>query len=82
VRTPDAEAVLLGNHHSPELVEESARLAAAAVNPISDVRASARYRSAMARVVVRRALEVAFRRAVGDVPEAPHQSATSARSSA
>jgi CO/xanthine dehydrogenase FAD-binding subunit len=82
VRTPDADAVLLGNHHSPELVEESARLAAAAVSPISDVRASARYRSAMARVVVRRALEVAFRRAVEDVPEAPHQSATSVRSSA
>jgi CO/xanthine dehydrogenase FAD-binding subunit len=82
VRTPDAEAVLLGSHHSPELVEESARLAAAAVSPISDVRASAGYRSAMARVVVRRALEVAFHRAVGDVPEDPDQSITSARSSA
>jgi CO/xanthine dehydrogenase FAD-binding subunit len=82
VRTPDAEAVLIGSQHSPELVEESARLAAAAVSPISDVRASARYRSAMACVVVRRALEVAFHRAMGDAPGDPHQSITSARRSA
>ena len=49
--------------------ESAAQLAAEAAEPISDVRASARYRRAMAAVITRRAIEIASARARGeDVP--------------
>jgi CO/xanthine dehydrogenase FAD-binding subunit len=59
-RVPAAEAALVGGD-----VEAAARLAAEAAEPISDVRASARYRQAMAAVIVRRAIELATTRAGG-----------------
>jgi CO/xanthine dehydrogenase FAD-binding subunit len=47
----------------------AARAAAAGAAPISDVRASAEYRSAMAEVVARRAIAAAITRAGGgEVP--------------
>ena len=50
-------------------VAAAARAAAAASVPISDVRASERYRRAMAEVIARRAIEIALARARGgDVP--------------
>jgi CO/xanthine dehydrogenase FAD-binding subunit len=53
----------------PTAAEAAAQLAADAAEPISDVRASARYRQAMVAVVTRRAIAIASARASGeDVP--------------
>ncbi len=51
-----AESALAGRALTQENIREAARLAAASVTPISDVRATAEYRSEMVRVVVARAL--------------------------
>jgi CO/xanthine dehydrogenase FAD-binding subunit len=64
-RVPDAEAALTGGEADGESVAAAAHEAAAASAPISDVRASDRYRRAMAEVIARRALEVAVARARG-----------------
>ena len=52
-----AEAVLIGQPPTPELIERAAEAAAAEASPISDVRASAAYRRQMVGVLVRRALQ-------------------------
>jgi CO/xanthine dehydrogenase FAD-binding subunit len=68
-RVGDAEAALIGSDGGDEAVAAAARATVAACEPISDVRASADYRSAMAAVMSRRAIGVAIRRARGeDVP--------------
>jgi CO/xanthine dehydrogenase FAD-binding subunit len=63
VRAPAAEAALEGREPSPAVLAEAARLATEAATPISDVRASERYRRAQIPVVVRRALERSLARA-------------------
>jgi CO/xanthine dehydrogenase FAD-binding subunit len=65
-RVADAEAALAGSDGGAEAIAAAARAAAAACRPISDVRASADYRRAMAAVIARRAIEVAVRRARGE----------------
>jgi CO/xanthine dehydrogenase FAD-binding subunit len=68
-RVPAAEAALVDGDAGPGALAGAAQLAAEATDPISDVRASARYRRAMAAVVTRRAIESAAARARGeDVP--------------
>jgi CO/xanthine dehydrogenase FAD-binding subunit len=68
-RIPAAEEALLDGDAGPAAAEAAAHLAAGAAEPISDVRASARYRQAMAAVITRRAIEIAAARARGeDVP--------------
>jgi len=62
---PDAEAALDGTSGSTEDVASAARAAATAATPISDVRASERYRRAMAEVIARRAINAALTRARG-----------------
>jgi carbon-monoxide dehydrogenase medium subunit len=72
-RVPMAEECLIGAVAGPAgwpgsgkaIIAEAARLAAQAARPISDVRASAAYRRAMAAVVVRRAITTAILRATG-----------------
>jgi CO/xanthine dehydrogenase FAD-binding subunit len=64
-RVPEAEAALVGTNGGRASAEESASAAAAASAPISDVRASADYRRAMAAVITRRAIETAVARAGG-----------------
>jgi CO/xanthine dehydrogenase FAD-binding subunit len=64
-RAPGAEAALTGSDGGAEAVAAAARAAAAESAPISDVRASADYRAAMAEVVARRAIDAAFTRAGG-----------------
>jgi CO/xanthine dehydrogenase FAD-binding subunit len=61
-RVPDAEQALVGSNCVDRL-DAAAEAIAAASKPISDVRASAGYRSAMAAVIGRRAIEVALARA-------------------
>jgi CO/xanthine dehydrogenase FAD-binding subunit len=60
-RVPEAEAALASGD-----AEGAAAAVAAASAPISDVRASDRYRRAMAAVIARRAIDVAVSRARGD----------------
>jgi CO/xanthine dehydrogenase FAD-binding subunit len=73
-RVPDAEAALVGTDGGRKAAEAAAQKAAAAAAPISDVRASADYRRAMAAVITRRAIEAAVGRASGEtipVPASP-----------
>lgn len=67
VRAPDAEAALIGQTPSRELVDEAAVLAVQAARPISDIRGSADYRRHLVSVLVRRTLVAALERAGADV---------------
>ena len=74
-RVADAEAALEGSEGGPDAVDAAAQAVAAASRPISDVRASADYRSAMATVIGRRAIEVALARARGEWVPVPASAA-------
>jgi CO/xanthine dehydrogenase FAD-binding subunit len=65
-RVPAAEDALLGATAEADAVTAAAREAAAGSSPISDVRASERYRRAMAEVIARRAIDIALARARGE----------------
>ena len=69
-RVAAAEAALVGTDGGRAAAEAAAQAAAAAAAPISDVRASADYRRAMAAVITRRAIEAAVARASGE--SCPH----------
>jgi CO/xanthine dehydrogenase FAD-binding subunit len=70
-RVPEAEAALVGTDGGHNASEAAAQIAAAAAEPISDVRASESYRRAMAAVITRRAIEAAVRRAWGEAVPVP-----------
>jgi CO/xanthine dehydrogenase FAD-binding subunit len=73
-RVPEAEAALTGTDAGPAAAHAAAQAIANASQPITDVRASADYRSAMAAVIGRRAIEAAAARARGQevrVPASP-----------
>jgi CO/xanthine dehydrogenase FAD-binding subunit len=72
---PEAADALVGSDGGREAVHDAARAAAAAAEPISDVRASADYRRAMAEVVARRVLTAAVARARGETFPVPASSA-------
>lgn len=74
-RVPDAESALLGSDGGGEAVQAAAEAIAEASRPISDLRASADYRRAMAAVIGRRAIEGALARAKGDHVPIPASSA-------
>lgn len=63
IRVESAERALRGHAPTAEVLAAAAGAAGDAARPIDDVRASARYRSAMVPVLVRRALEAALVRA-------------------
>jgi CO/xanthine dehydrogenase FAD-binding subunit len=65
VRAEEAEAKLVGQAITPELLDEAAALAVRAARPISDQRGSAEYRLHLTRVLTRRTLQTAFERATG-----------------
>ena len=71
VRVPDAEAALAGGDGGDGAVQAAGDAAAAAAQPISDVRASADYRRAMAAVIARRAVTAAIARARGSSDAVP-----------
>jgi carbon-monoxide dehydrogenase medium subunit len=56
VRVHDAERLAIGEQIDPMLADEIGTVAAAAVDPIDDVRGSAEYKRRLVRVLVRRAL--------------------------
>ena len=72
---PASEEALVGSDGGAEAVQAAAQAAAAATEPISDVRASADYRRAMAEVLARRVLTAAVARARGEVVAVPASSA-------
>ncbi len=72
---PEAAKALVGSDGGPDAVRQAAHAAAAAAEPISDVRASADYRRAMAEVVARRALTAAVARALGEAVPVPASNA-------
>lgn len=63
MRLVQAEAVLTGQRPCPSVVQAAAREVQQALDPPSDVHATAEYRREVAGVLVRRALEQAFERA-------------------
>ena len=64
-RVSAAETALTGTDGGDEAIAAAAATTAAAASPISDVRGSAEYRSAMAYVIARRAIVAALARARG-----------------
>ena len=75
-RVSEAEAALIGTDGGDEAIAEAARAAASGSSPITDVRSSAEYRSAMANVIARRAIVVALARARGEHVPIPASAAT------
>jgi CO/xanthine dehydrogenase FAD-binding subunit len=73
-RVPDAEAALNGSDGGEDAVAAAAAAAAAGSSPISDVRGSAGYRTAMAAVIARRAITTGIRRARGEEVPIPASS--------
>jgi CO/xanthine dehydrogenase FAD-binding subunit len=70
-RIPAAEQALVGAVAGRAAAEAAAAAVAEAALPISDVRASAGYRRAMAAVITRRAIEAAITRATGGTVPIP-----------
>jgi CO/xanthine dehydrogenase FAD-binding subunit len=73
-RVSDAEQALLGSDAGSDALQNAAEAIEAASRPISDARASANYRAAMAAVIGRRSIEGAIARASGDdlpIPASP-----------
>ena len=66
VRARPAEDFLKGKNPDQETIRETANRAAEFSKPIDDVRSSAHYRSEMVRVLTRRALQEAVKRARGE----------------
>ena len=65
IRAAEAEAALTGRTPTPEVLAEAAELAAAATDPVDDLRGPASYKRAVTRTLTRRALETALDRARG-----------------
>lgn len=63
IRIPEAEKVLEGSEPTEERMRTAAERAVGSIKPISDVRASAEYRRETSKILVRRALEEALKRA-------------------
>jgi CO/xanthine dehydrogenase FAD-binding subunit len=73
---PEAEAALTGSDGGDAAIAVAARAVAAGSSPITDVRGSAEYRSAMAEVIARRAIVTALARARGEHSPIPASAAT------
>lgn len=67
IRAVDAEQALTGKPFDAHALDEAARLAMAACNPVPDLRGDADYKRAMAGEMTRRALATAYERAANPV---------------
>lgn len=65
VRVEQAEEILVGKQVSGSTIEDVARLVSEALEPVSDIHASAQYRKEVGGVLARRTLEAALERADG-----------------
>lgn len=72
IRATEAEAALRGQRLTPKAVEAAAEAAMAAADPQSDMRGSVAYKRALVRALAKRALDIAARRARGEVVEGGH----------
>jgi carbon-monoxide dehydrogenase medium subunit len=81
LRAPKAEAQLVDKPFTPDLATSAAQSAAEAMEPIDDVRSSARYRKEIVRVLAYEALLKAWDQAAQGAPDPPQHdiSRTSAR---
>jgi CO/xanthine dehydrogenase FAD-binding subunit len=70
-RVPEAEDLLMGSDGSRAIAEAAAAAASAAATPIDDIRATAKYRQAMAAVICRRVIVAAIARANGEAVAIP-----------
>lgn len=68
IRAPRIEALLADRGLGAEAMDAAVDLVAEVVAPVTDVRATARYRLRMCEVMLRRALDAATGRAAGDGP--------------
>ena len=66
VRAPTIENALEGQKYSERLIHQAAELVAEDIAPIDDVRSTAEYRKQIASLLVREALQQAWRRSRGD----------------
>jgi len=66
MRAEQTEKSLLGKTVTDKLIEESSELATRGIKPSSDIHASAEYRTEMTKVIAKRALKEAFKRARGE----------------
>lgn len=69
IRAPKAEEALVGRKLTDEVIENAAKIAMESCSPISDIRASKEYRSAMVRVFTKRAIK----KALEDMQEVDHE---------
>jgi carbon-monoxide dehydrogenase medium subunit len=60
MRARNAEAILIGNRLTDDIIEQAAEAAAAAAKPLDDIRASEWYRRKMIEVLVRRSIGLAL----------------------
>jgi carbon-monoxide dehydrogenase medium subunit len=65
MRAKKAEALLLGKKVTEKAIVEAAQTASEEIKPITDIRSTARYRIDASRVLVRRALRLAWDRSFG-----------------
>ncbi|MGH9861835.1 MAG: FAD binding domain-containing protein, partial [Candidatus Acidiferrales bacterium] len=72
IKATDAEAELRGQRLTAKTLEAAAEAAAAMADPQSDQRGSAAYKRNLVRVLVKRAAEIALRRARGETVEVSH----------
>ncbi len=73
VRATEGEAALRGQKLTPKSIEAAAEAAMAATDPQSDMRGSADYKRVLAGALVKRAIDIATRRARGEHAEASHE---------
>ena len=72
VQATEAEAALRNNQITPKTMEAAAEAARAAADPQPDMRGSAEYKRQLVAALVKRALEVALKRARGEKVELGH----------
>jgi carbon-monoxide dehydrogenase medium subunit len=72
IRATDAEAALRGKPLSDKTVADAAEAARAAADPQSDMRGSAEYKRQLIVALVKRAIQIAARRAGGELIEGSH----------
>jgi aerobic carbon-monoxide dehydrogenase medium subunit len=72
IKARDAEAALRGQSVTEKTVAEAAEAARAAADPQSDMRGSADYKRTLVSALVKRAIDIAVRRARGEQVEVSH----------
>jgi len=72
IRAKDAEAALHGQRINDKTMSAAVEAARAAADPQSDMRGSADYKRTLVGALVKRAIEVAVRRARGEQVEVSH----------